>query len=46
MIKMSISLLFTASPGDKISLTDKLKKQLRITSSLVNALQKKVFRIG
>jgi len=31
---------FTASPGDKISLTDKLKKQLRITTSLANASEK------
>ena len=31
---------FRATPGDKISLSDKLKKQLRITSSLANAAEK------
>ena len=31
---------FTVSPGDKISLADKLKKQLRITSSLASASEK------
>ena len=31
---------FSVSPGDKISLTDKLKKQLRITSSLASASEK------
>ena len=31
---------FRATPGDKISLSDKLKKQLRITSSLANTAEK------